>query len=365
MKKFFSILLFFAMIVLVGCGLPDKVITPDMKGGSIPLDKDDKTADSKPPDKIDKENAPEESSQPVIISFAGDCTLGSFLGSDYAFESYWQYGAAYYLSNVASIFAADDITFVNLEGPLTEHPQTVAKEFPMRGEPKYVEILTSSFVEICNLSNNHIYDCGDVGFHDTVELLQANGVKFCGEGYSDIIDVRGMKIGFLGYQGWDDTDDLRAEISSDIKKLHDAGAQVVVVEFHWGIERSHLSDPYQDGLAHFTVDSGADIVVGAHPHVLQGIELYNGKFIAYSLGNFCFGANNNPAVKETMILQMILTRNGDTITITPKIIPCRLSSTPDYNDFCPTPVDGYEAAQIIAHLKEYSQIYPRTIDFDS
>lgn len=361
LKKFFAILLLVMITTALGCGSSEKITTPDMPVKEIKAT--DKPAEN-PAAPAAENPAPNEDSKPVVISFAGDCTLGSFLGSDYAFESYWQYGAEYYLGNVKPIFEADDITFVNLEGPLTEHPQTVAKEFPMRGEPKYVAILTSSSVEICNLSNNHIYDCGDIGFQDTVDLLKANGVRFCGEGYSDIIEVRGMKIGFLGYQGWYDTDELRAEISSDVKKIRGQGAEVVIVEFHWGDERAYVSDPYQDALAHFTIDSGADIVVGAHPHVMQGIELYKGKLIAYSLGNFCFGANNNPADKETFILQAALTRNGDgSISITPKVIPCRISSTPDYNDFCPTPVTGYEAEQILNHLADSSKGYAQTINF--
>ncbi|MBR1645442.1 MAG: CapA family protein [Selenomonadaceae bacterium] len=370
MKKILQILLFVMIFVVSGCtAFEDKpVITADMRGGSIPVEKPaDKPAD-KPANKPAVKPAPEQidsskENKPVVISFAGDCTLGSFLGSDYAFEEYWQYGAEYYLGNVKKFFAADDITFVNLEGPLTKYPQTAVKEFPMRGDPKYVEILTSSSVEICNLSNNHIYDCGDIGFQDTVNLLKSYNVKFCGEGYSDIIDVRGMKIGFLGYQAWYDSDDLRAQIYDGIKNLHEQGAQVVIVEFHWGDEKAYVSDPYQDAIAHFTIDSGADIVVGAHPHVMQGIEVYNGKIIAYSLGNFCFGANNNPSDKETFILQTTLTRDGDKISITPHIIPCRISSTNSYNDFCPTPVTGYEAEQILNHLADSSKGYARTINF--
>ena len=371
MKKFFPIILLVTAMTLVGCGLFDEepVVTADMKGSKISLPKPEDIPDNKTDSAGNvqpEENppAPADNSQPVIISFAGDCCFDCSVES--AFENYWHYGAEYYLGNVKSIFASDDITFVNLEGPLTEHLQTAIKKFPIRGEPKYVNILTAASVEICNLSNNHIYDCGDAGFNDTVNLLKNNGVKYCGEGYSDVIDVRGMKIGFLGYQGWYDTPDLRAKISADINKLRtERGAQVVVVEFHWGDEQKYFSDPYQDGIAHFTIDSGADIVVGAHPHVIQGIELYNGKPIAYSLGNFCFGANNNPVDKETFILQTTLTGNGDTVTITPKVIPCRISSTPGYNDFCPTPVTGYEAEQILNHLANYSKIYKHTIDFNS
>ncbi|MBQ3337413.1 MAG: CapA family protein [Selenomonadaceae bacterium] len=306
-----------------------------------------------------KTSEPTENFRPVINSFAGDCALDSFL-----LENYWKNGAGYFLGNVKEIFTADDVTFVNLEGPLTAHATTVVKEFPLRGETKYVGILTSSSVELCNLANNHIYDCGDAGFADTVNLLRANGVKFCGEGYSEIFDVRGIKIGFLGYQAWSDSDYLREKISADIKNLRgELGAEIAVVEFHWGEELDHFSRSYQEQLAHFTADSGADIIVGAHPHVMQGVELYNGKIIAYSLGNFCFGANSNPRDKETFILQTILTRDAEKISVTPKIIPCRISSTTAYNDFCPTPVTGTDAEQILNHLKEYSKIYTQTINF--
>ena len=358
MKNFLKIFLLALMIFSVAaCGSDDnEPVTADTK------DKSSAEMLNKKSDKPAKVSSPEKI-QPVVISFAGDCTLGSFLGSDYAFENYWENGAEYYLGNVKEIFAADDITFVNLEGPLTDNPQTaVDKQFPMRGEPKYVAILTSASVEICNLSNNHIYDCGDVGFQDTTNILKTNGVKFCGEGFSEIIDVRGMKIGFLGYQAWYDTDELREKISSDIKKIRERGAQAVIVEFHWGDESSYVSDPYQDAIAHFTIDSGADVVVGAHPHVMQGIEVYKEKIIAYSLGNFCFGANNNPRDKETFILQTTLTRDGEKISVKPHVIPCRISSTNSYNDFCPTPVTGEEAEQILAHLADSSKKYLQTID---
>ena len=345
MKKFFQVLLLVMMIWNVTSAAPTEEINFE-------------------DEEIIFETPLQENFSPVIISYAGDCTLGTYDNYD-DFEVYWKNGAGYYLGNVKEIFAADDITFVNLEGALTKHPQTVAKQFPIRGEPKYVEILTSSSVEICNLANNHIYDCGDVGFNDTVNLLKANGIKFCGESYSGIFDVRGMKIGFLGYQAWHDDAQLRERISIDIKNLrNDFAVEVVVVEFHWGTELAHFSEPYQEAIAHFTIDSGADIVVGAHPHVMQGIELYNGKIIAYSLGNFCFGANINPRNKETFILQTTLTKNADKISVTPRVIPCRISSTNSYNDFCPTPVTGAEAEQVLNNLKYYSKNYAQTIEFN-
>ena len=344
MQKVIQLLLITAVILSIfGCGTSRQE-----------TEKTENKVDSIKETEIVEEKNVEPLTKPVVISFAGDCTLGSFLGSDNDFESYWQYGAGYYFSNVKSIFEADDITFVNLEGPLTNNPQTlVDKQFPMRGEPKYVEILKSGSVEICNLSNNHIYDCGDTGFQDTINLLKNNNIKFSGEGYSDLIEVRGMKIGFLGYQGWYDEPTLREKISADIKKLRDEQkAEVVIVEFHWGVERDYIGLEDQRTLARFTIDSGADIVVGSHAHVVQGIELYN------------VGANSDPSDKDTFILQTALDRQDGKVIITPKVIPCRISSTSAYNDFCPTPVTGYDAERVLNKIAESSKIFKQTINFN-
>ncbi len=364
MKKIFqAILLFIISLSLFGCSTSRQ----ETEKISAPKQVEEKNSEQK---QVEEKNSEQEEKisepfKPIVISFAGDCTLGSFKGSDNAFAYYWRYGAEYYLGNVKQIFSADDITFVNLEGPLTEHPQVLVKEFPMRGEPKYVEILKAASVEICNLSNNHIYDCGEIGFQDTVDLLKANDIKFCGEGFSDVIEVRGIKIGFLGYQGWYDEPKLREKVSADIKKIReDQKAEIVIVEYHWGIERDYFGIDDQKTLAHFTIDSGADIVVGAHPHVVQGIEIYNGKPIAYSLGNFCFGANNNPSDKDTFILQTTIDKQDEKFSIASKVIPCRISSTTAYNDFCPTPVEGYEAERILKKIAKSSSIFPQTINFN-
>lgn len=146
------------------------------------------------------------------------------------------------------------------------------------------------------------------------------------------------------------------QVIDNIQAVKDQGAQVVIVSFHWGTEKSNYPDETQKALAHTAVDSGADLVLGHHPHVLQGIEKYKGKNIVYSLGNFCFGGNRNPADKDTMIFQQTFTfENGalvqDDVT---NIIPCSLSSVQQYNDYQPTPLEGEEAQRVQQKIQEFS-----------
>lgn len=298
----------------------------------------------------------------VTISFVGDCTLGSFRGSDNQFGKYYiNNGADYFFSNVHHVFAADDITFINLEGALTAHHQEVDKEYSIRGEPWYVNILKSSSVELCNLANNHIMDCGQQGVADTVSLLGQNGINYCGVQNVSAINKNGIIVCFLGYNGWENSEPLRSQIAGDIKLCREKyKADIVCVEFHWGVEREYYPTMTQKELGHFVVDSGADCVVGSHPHVVQGIEKYHGKVIAYSLGNFCFGANNNPVDKDSFILQQTFKRDGTVVRT--EVVPCRISSRTDINDFRPTVLSGNEGFSVVNRLKVYSQPFAGTID---
>lgn len=295
----------------------------------------------------------------VKISFAGDCTLGSFLGSSNSFGKYWnENGTEYFFSNVKPIFESDDITFINLEGPLTSHKQEVEKQFSMRGEPEYVNILTNGSVEAVNFVNNHAKDCGIIGYNDTIDLLLNNNIMYCKDDSIAIIENNGIRTAFIGFNGWTINDDLCNQIKRNIESAKKV-ANIVCVEFHWGEERNHYSNTVQETLGHFAIDCGADIVVGAHSHCLQGIELYNNKLIVYSLGNFCFGGNSNPADKNTMIFQVEFTKDG--IYKNTNIIPCKISSVNNTNDFKPTPASEADAVQIMKDLEKYSKKYEHSI----
>ncbi len=299
----------------------------------------------------------------VTISAAGDFTLGTDENFDYSTSLPARYeevqDPGYFLQNVKDIFASDDLTIVNLEGPLTTSEERADKQFSFKGDPSYTGILTNGSVEACNLANNHSKDYGIQGYEDTIANVEAAGIKTFGYERTAIWETNGVKVGLAGVyelaEGMDCQDDMTATIQS----LKDAGADLVIVSFHWGVEKENYPDETQQTLAHAAIDQGADLVLGHHPHVLQGIEKYQGKYIVYSLGNFCFGGNKNPSDKDTMIFQQTFTlENGEVVEDDAiNIIPCRISSEDDYNNYQPTPAEGEEAQRILGRIQEYSQSF--------
>ena len=255
-----------------------------------------------------------------------------------------------------SIFEADDLTIVNMEGTLTEETARQDKTYAFKGPAEYTQILTDGDVEAANLANNHSHDYGDQSYTDTIAALDAAGITNFGYDRTAVMDVNGVKVGLVGTYELADGMGCEDEMISNIKAVEEQGAQIVIVSFHWGLERENYPTENQVNLAHSAIDNGADLVLGHHPHVLEGIEVYNGKNIVYSLGNFCFGGNSNPSDKDTMIFQQTFTvQNGELVedNVT-NIIPCSISSDSSYNNYQPTPLEGDEADRVKGRIEEYS-----------
>ena len=133
------------------------------------------------------------------------------------------------------------------------------------------------------------------------------------------------------------------------------GANAVVVFYHWGIERDYSANDDQRELAKFSIDSGADLVVGSHPHVIQGVEEYNGKQIVYSLGNFCFGGNKNPSDTDSMIYSITMNfSDGKFTSETHEIIPCSITTSSSRNNYQPTILEGDEKQRVLDKIQQYS-----------
>ncbi len=294
----------------------------------------------------------------ITISAAGDCTLGTDVnyssGASFINEYNKQQDYSYFFKNVKPIFEKDDLTIVNLEGTFTEATKTASKKFKFKAPPHYVNILKEGDIEAVNLANNHIYDYLNIGYQDTVSTLKEADVNYFGNGNTSLIDVKGVKVGLVGYTGFSDTQDLRNKIKEDIQSLKAQGANVVIASFHWGIEREYYPYNVQKNIAHHTIDSGADLILGHHPHVVQGIEVYKDKNIIYSFGNFCFGGNKNPRDKDTFIYKQKFTfKDGELIVDRDtKIIPCSISSVTNRNNYQPTPLEGSEKERVMAKIQK-------------
>ena len=139
---------------------------------------------------------------------------------------------------------------------------------------------------------------------------------------------------------------------------------LIIVACHWGIERDNYPEEYQQKVGKICIDLGADLVIWHHPHVLQGIEEYQGKFIIYSLGNFSFGANRNPPDKDTIIYQQTFTFiNGEKQdTVDMQIIPCLVTSDKSRNNFQPTIATYEDKERIIERMNTYSDEYGVSFD---
>ena len=309
---------------------------------------------------IESETDTEGEPAEILLSFTGDCILGTdeFFAWDTGLPAYYNlYGPEYFLKNVRSIFEEDDLTIVNMEGTLTEETTRVDKQFAFKGDPEYVKILTSSSVEAANVANNHSHDYGEKSFQDTVQTLEENGIKTFGYDDVAVLEVKGIRVGMFGIYELDDHLERIPQVKQDIAKLKDQNVDIIVAVFHWSNELVTVPDENQVTLAHLAIDEGADVVVGHHPHVVQGIDEYKGKTIAYSLGNFCFGGNTHPTEMDTFIFQQKFILDGKrNITGSEyKVIPCRVSSETTYNNYQPTPLMGEEAKETMDKIEERSQ----------
>lgn len=306
---------------------------------------------------------PQENIQTITISAAGDCSLGNHQDQEYAYSFRQTYDKAedkgYFFENVRDIFDSDDMTIINFEGVLTySEERDEGRTYNIKGDPEYARLLPAASVEAVSFANNHRMDYGTRGSNDTVAALEAEGIIYAYDRNVGIYETEeGIRIGYVSVNevAWG----LGSEklLSEGIAKLQEEGVDLILACCHWGIEKDNYPTENQQYLGRKCIDMGADLVIGHHPHVLQGIEEYKGKYIIYSLGNFCFGANRNPADKDTMIFQQTFTfvdgvKQEDQQV---QVIPCSVSSVKDRNNFQPTPAQGEEAVRIIGRINTYSE----------
>jgi poly-gamma-glutamate synthesis protein (capsule biosynthesis protein) len=289
----------------------------------------------------------------ILLSLAGDCTLGSDDNFGYAGSFHEVYDTqrdnAFFFGGVSSLFSTDDYTLVNLEATFTGATQKRPKAFNFKGPKHYVNILRAGGVEGVNIANNHILDYGAQGRQDTIDTLRTAGVDYSDHTVFRLRNIKGVRFGFAGFCVHDDgATQCERELRTAIKAMDAQGAQAKIISFHWGVERSPRHSAGQKALGRLAIDLGASLVVGHHPHVLQGVETYKGRHIFYSLGNFSFGGNRNPPDYDTMVAQERLTfSDGALQAAKTELFPCSVSSVRGRNNYRPTLLQGTERERVL------------------
>ncbi len=300
--------------------------------------------------------AQEETGWPrtIVVTVGGDCTIGCTDGQRERADGFTsvveKQGMAWPFSGLAEYFQHDDLTLVNFEGTLTESTSKVEKLYNFKAPAEYAKILTLGSVEAVTLANNHSRDYGDEGWADTKAALDAEGIVHCAKGETAIYEVRGVKIGLIGntfpYK------DGKCDIKADVKALREAGCQIVIASFHWGSENEYDFTRDQRNIGRAAIKAGADVVVGHHPHRIQGIEQYEGRYIVYSLANLVFGGNIDPDDRDTFIARLTFSVNEDGTADPPdlKLVPVRVTELDKSTDYRPVIAQGEEWDRILKKI---------------
>ncbi len=269
---------------------------------------------------IQEENIEESISEPIPILFTGDLMLGRYVetlinqkGSEYLFGE-----------GVDEVFSSH-ITIANLEGPIPEkHKRTPINGFQFSFPTTTVKILKKHSIETVSLANNHSLDHGMSGLVHTKKVLDAEGISHFGayhtttDGYfmttigTTTVIVYGIN---MISSSWDEKEAIR--VTSELRRNHSNA--VLIAFIHWGSEYIHMQGDNERKFAHALVDKGVNVIVGSHPHVVQGIELYKNTPIFYSLGNFIFDQYFSEETQQGYFLSFTIKDKKMSFTIIPTV----------------------------------------------
>ncbi|MCU0514970.1 MAG: CapA family protein [Anaerolineae bacterium] len=285
----------------------------------------------------------------VVLLATGDVLLGRTIYArmvqtdDFTFP----------FAQVAGLLAQADITWVNLENAITATCPLRYRGLTFCGRPAALAGLLAAGVDVVNVANNHTENFGVPGAIETVQHLSAAGLAITGLSEPVIVEQDGQRIGLLAFND--------ASVVAHVRNADPAAVQaaivalrpqvdVLLVGFHWGVEYTLLQNQRQRHLALLAIDAGADAVIGHHPHWLQGVELYRGRPIVYSLGNFIFDQGYRGYVTEGAIAVLRLRPPGPPrLALLPVIIADNAS---------PRPATAAEARRILRRMASVSQVLP-------
>ncbi len=242
------------------------------------------------------------------------------------------HGADYPFVSIEQFLNGHDIVVANAEGPFTNNTSVAtADRLQFTFDPGELPTLHNLGFTLLSQANNHAFNFGAAGLRESQANIRASGIGTFGDPQNDdpgpsLQIIHGQTVAFIGYHQFLGTDTKVLEAIREAKTL---GAFTILYP-HWGVEYSTTTSAFQRAEAHAFIDAGADAVLGAHPHVIEPIEIYNGKAIFYSMGNFIFDQSNSGPTSEGLAIEITLTPSQATYTIDPlDIAHAQASLMPD------------------------------------
>ncbi len=296
--------------------------------------------------------------KPVSIIFVGDIMLSRNV--DAKIKKYKDYNYPY--KNVKDYLKTGDLVFGNLETALTPGKAIQTNQMTFRADPENAKVLKENGFDILSLANNHTPNFGEKGLKDTIGYLEKAEIKYVGAGNDSLAKapatstLNGLKFAFLAYNSPDVVPSTYQAGATrygtnfiDIAKMQEAVKKAkinndfVIVSMHAGVEYKNTPNQYQTTFAHSAIDAGADLVVGHHPHVIQTVEKYKGKYIIYSLGNFIFDQMWSQNTREGIIAKITFDKTD--------VINTEFKPVIIYDYSQPKIVDGKDAERIMKKLQ--------------
>jgi len=267
---------------------------------------------------------------PKTLFFVGDMMLSRWVGAKATKQGDWVWP----FLPIKDFLAGADLTVGNLEGVISDKGHNVGSAYSFRAAPQMIQGLQAAGFDLVTLANNHVGDWTRVAFEDCLNRLIQVGIGFFGTGWNfseahqaTIAQVGDVKIGFLAYTNIAPAPMYATDKQSGVAKMDLAQlvkdvvtakqqADIVVVQMHVGVEYAAHPNKTQQDFAHTAIDAGADLVVGHHPHVIQDLEQYQNKYIAYSLGNFIFDQDFSQETSHGWMLK-VLVKDKKIVEVTP------------------------------------------------
>jgi poly-gamma-glutamate synthesis protein (capsule biosynthesis protein) len=250
---------------------------------------------------------------------------------------------------IGNLLSDADLTIVNLESPLIDNCPPTNTGFTFCGQSSFAGAMATAGIDVATLENNHITNYAVAGKLETIQHLTKSKVAYATDAHLAIEMIRGLKVGILAFNGVGgrfDRSDIQQEVASARPQV-----DLLLVAFHWGKE--YELEPQADPtiapdspveIGHLAVDAGADLVIGNHPHWVQGIEIYKGKFISYALGNFIFDQSWSETTQQGMVAKYTY---FNTTLVKVEYFPIHI-----YHQAQPELAAGSEKSQILQQLSD-------------